>query len=70
MGRLTSLQTLPFFTVNQDAGCSLEELGCLNQLSGELDIYNLEHVRDNVEAKSANLAKNAKIYKLGFHWKV
>uniref|UniRef100_A0A2N9G0K8 Uncharacterized protein n=1 Tax=Fagus sylvatica TaxID=28930 RepID=A0A2N9G0K8_FAGSY len=70
IGRLTSLQTLPFFTVNPDAGCSLEELGHLNQLSGELDIYNLEHVRDNVEAKSANLAKNAKIYKLGFHWKV
>ena len=70
IGRLTSLQTLPFFTVNPDAGCSLEELGPLNQLSGELDIYNLEHVRDNVQAKSANLAKNAKIYKLGFHWKV
>uniref|UniRef100_A0A2N9FSP6 Uncharacterized protein n=1 Tax=Fagus sylvatica TaxID=28930 RepID=A0A2N9FSP6_FAGSY len=70
IGRLTSLQTLPFFTVNPDAGCSLEELGHLNQLSGELDIYNLEHVRDNVEAKSANLAKNAKIYKLGFHWRV
>uniref|UniRef100_A0A2N9IEA5 AAA+ ATPase domain-containing protein n=1 Tax=Fagus sylvatica TaxID=28930 RepID=A0A2N9IEA5_FAGSY len=70
IGRLTSLQTLPFFTVNPDAGCSLEELGPLNQLSRELDIYNLECVRDNVEAKNANLAKNAKIYKLGFHWDV
>uniref|UniRef100_A0A2N9J2G1 R13L1/DRL21-like LRR repeat region domain-containing protein n=1 Tax=Fagus sylvatica TaxID=28930 RepID=A0A2N9J2G1_FAGSY len=70
IGQLISLQTLPFFTVNPDAGCSLEELGHLNQLSRELDIYNLEHVRDNVEAKSANLAKNAKIYKLGFHWGV
>uniref|UniRef100_A0A2N9IEN7 R13L1/DRL21-like LRR repeat region domain-containing protein n=1 Tax=Fagus sylvatica TaxID=28930 RepID=A0A2N9IEN7_FAGSY len=69
IGRLTSLQTLSYFVVNPDAGCSLEELGRLNQLSGELDIYNLEHVRDNVEAKSANLAKNAKIYKLGFHWR-
>ena len=55
--------------MNPDAGCTLEELGSLNQLSGELDIFSLENVRDNVEAKSANLAKNAKLYKLGFHWR-
>uniref|UniRef100_A0A2N9FD00 Rx N-terminal domain-containing protein n=1 Tax=Fagus sylvatica TaxID=28930 RepID=A0A2N9FD00_FAGSY len=68
MGRLTCLQTLPFFYVDQDEGRQIKELGCLNQLRGELDIYNLEYVRDKEEARSANLATKAKIYKLGFYW--
>uniref|UniRef100_A0A2N9EVH2 Rx N-terminal domain-containing protein n=1 Tax=Fagus sylvatica TaxID=28930 RepID=A0A2N9EVH2_FAGSY len=68
IGRLTCLQTLPCFYVDQDEGRQIKELGCLNQLRGELDIYNLEYVRDKEEAKSANLATNAKIYKLGFYW--
>jgi hypothetical protein len=29
---------------------------------------NLQYVRDKEEAKSANLATKAKIYKLGFYW--
>ena len=40
----------------------------MNQLSGELNIYNIENVRDEEEAKSANLAERAKINQLGFHW--
>ncbi|KAK9997659.1 hypothetical protein SO802_022345 [Lithocarpus litseifolius] len=70
MGRLTSLQTLQFFTVNLDAGCQVEELEHLNKLKGELDIYNLEHVRDKEEAKRANLVEKTKLYKLGFHWDI
>uniref|UniRef100_A0A2N9GJD8 Rx N-terminal domain-containing protein n=1 Tax=Fagus sylvatica TaxID=28930 RepID=A0A2N9GJD8_FAGSY len=69
MGRLTCLQTLPFFVIGQDAGRGIEELGCLSQLRGELDIYNLEYVRDKEEAKTANLAsRKAGLHKLGFHW--
>ncbi|KAM3749985.1 hypothetical protein ACB098_04G002700 [Castanea mollissima] len=68
IGKLTCLQTLPCFIVSQDAGHRIEELGCLNQLRGELHIYCVEHVRDKEEARSANLVEKAKIYKLGYHW--
>ena len=68
IGKLTFLQTLPFFTVGQDAGHRIEELGCLNQIRGELHIYCVEHVRDKEEARSANLVEKAKIYKLGYYW--
>jgi hypothetical protein len=59
---------IAIFYVDQDEGRQIKELGCLNQLRGELDIYNLEYVRDKEEARSANLATKAKIYKLGFYW--
>ncbi|KAM4105731.1 hypothetical protein ACB094_04G014700 [Castanea mollissima] len=68
IGRLTCLQTLPFFDVGQDIGGQIEELGCLSQLRGELSIYNLEHVRDKEEAKTAKLAEKLEVHKLGFHW--
>ncbi|XP_065625004.1 putative disease resistance protein RGA3 isoform X2 [Quercus suber] len=68
IGKLTCLQTLPFFIVGQDAGHRIEELGCLNQIKGELHIYCVEHVRDKGEARSANLVEKAKIYKLGYYW--
>ncbi|XP_030940104.1 putative disease resistance protein RGA4 [Quercus lobata] len=68
MGNLNFLQTLSFFIVGQDAGEQIKELGCLNQLSGELDINNLENVRDQEEARSANLAIRARINRLGFYW--
>ena len=68
MGNLNCLRTLSFFIVGQDAGEQIKELGCLNQLSGELDIRNLENVRDQEEARSANLAIKAKMNKLRFHW--
>lgn len=51
-----------------DAGFRIGELGYLNRLKGELNIYHLEHVRDEKEAKNANLAEKEKLYKLGFHW--
>uniref|UniRef100_A0A2N9FF07 BED-type domain-containing protein n=1 Tax=Fagus sylvatica TaxID=28930 RepID=A0A2N9FF07_FAGSY len=70
VGRLTSLHGLPSFIVNPNAGCQINELGYLNQLRGELDIYSLEHVSDKVEARSANLAAKTKIYKLGLHWDI
>ena len=66
--RLTCLQTLPFFNVGQDIGGQIGELGCLSQLRGELSIYNLGHVRDKEEAKTANLAEKPKVHKLEFCW--
>ena len=68
MGNLNCLRTLSFFMVGQDVGEQIKELGRLNQLSGELDIKNLENVRDQEEARSAKLAERAKINQLGFHW--
>ena len=68
MGKLNCLQTLPFFIVGQDAGDSIEELGSLYQLSGELDIKNLENVRDQEEARRANLENKLNIHKLRYYW--
>ncbi|XP_075662464.1 putative disease resistance protein RGA1 [Castanea sativa] len=68
MGNLKCLRTLSFFIVGQDAGEQIKELGCLNQLSGELDIRRLENVRDQEEARSANLAIKAKMNQVTFYW--
>ncbi|XP_065629733.1 putative disease resistance protein RGA4 [Quercus suber] len=68
MGQLTCLQTLPFFVIGQDVGHRIEEVGCLSKLRGKLRIYNLEHVRDEEEAKTANLVGKAGMHKLKLHW--
>ncbi|XP_030925031.1 putative disease resistance protein RGA4 [Quercus lobata] len=68
MRQLTCLQTLPFFVVGQHTGGRIEEMGYLSQLRGKLSIYNLEHVRDKEEAKSAKLSEKKGVNKLGFHW--
>ncbi|KAK4566258.1 hypothetical protein RGQ29_002483 [Quercus rubra] len=68
IGKLSCLQSLSCFVVHLDAGCQIGELGGLNQLRGELDIFNLEYVRDKEEAKKSYLAKKMKLYKLGFYW--
>ncbi|KAL4631809.1 hypothetical protein ACB092_04G004200 [Castanea dentata] len=67
MGLLTCLQTLQFFDVGPDEGYRIEELGCLKNLKGEINIYNLENVEDREEAKSAKL-KEKEIFKLGLNW--
>ena len=68
VGQLTCLQTLPFFRVGHDEGCGIKELENLNQLRGELNIYDLDLVRDDKEAKSANLTKKVEIFRFGFYW--
>ncbi|XP_030937671.1 putative disease resistance protein RGA3 [Quercus lobata] len=68
VGKLICLQTLSFFTVGQDVGLQIKELGNLDQLRGELDIYNLQHVKDKKEAQSSNLEGKEKIHKLRFFW--
>ena len=67
MGRLTCLQTLKFFYVGQNEGYRIKEMGPLKNLRGEIDIYNLEKVKDEEEAKSAKL-KEKEIFKLGLFW--
>ncbi|KAF2296350.1 hypothetical protein GH714_037479 [Hevea brasiliensis] len=68
VGRLTCLETLPLFVVGPNRGGSIQELECLNQLSGKLEINHLEEVSDEEEAKKSNLQKKTKIKALRFTW--
>ncbi|KAL7106347.1 hypothetical protein ACP275_07G107200 [Erythranthe tilingii] len=68
MGRLISLRTLIYFGVSDKKGCGIGELGSLKNLKGELEIYNLEKVRDKEEAKRADLLQKSNIVKLKLVW--
>eukprot|EP00257_Ricinus_communis_P005983 XP_002520787.2 putative disease resistance protein RGA4 [Ricinus communis] len=68
VGRLTHLQTLPFFSVGPHLGGSIQELECLKELRGELSITNLEKVRERSEAEKAKLREKKKIYAMRFLW--
>ncbi|GKV17291.1 hypothetical protein SLEP1_g27820 [Rubroshorea leprosula] len=50
-------------------GIWVEEIGCLNQLRGELAISHLDCARSKFEASKANL-REKKLYKLEFTWNV
>ncbi|XP_058007883.1 putative disease resistance protein RGA3 [Hevea brasiliensis] len=69
LGRLTCLETLPNFFVAPGGGSNIQELECLNQLRGELNIIFLEEVRDKEEAEKSNLKGKMKLKALGFIWK-
>ncbi|CAA2997698.1 Hypothetical predicted protein [Olea europaea subsp. europaea] len=64
IGKLSHLQTLPFFIVGDKEDCRIEELGFLKNLTGKLDIGNLELVNGMEEAKKADLVGKPKIYEL------
>ncbi|GKV39346.1 hypothetical protein SLEP1_g47128 [Rubroshorea leprosula] len=64
IGRLTCLKTLQLFVVSQQKGFQIEELGCLSQLRGKLEICNLDMVRHKKEAMGAGLSKKATIQEL------
>ncbi|XP_042028871.1 putative disease resistance protein RGA3 isoform X2 [Salvia splendens] len=68
IGRLTSLQTMPYFKVGKEKGYQIEELGSLKSLKGELYIGNLERVRDKEEALKANIFENPNLFGLRFSW--
>ncbi|KAI8003978.1 putative disease resistance RPP13-like protein 1 [Camellia lanceoleosa] len=68
IGKLTSLQTLPFFVVGEDEGQKIEELGSLSKLRGKLIIYNLQQVKSREEADKAKILGKPNICKLGFYW--
>ncbi|KAF3957357.1 hypothetical protein CMV_017630 [Castanea mollissima] len=67
IGRLTCLQTLSDFCAGRDEGYRMKELGPLKNLKGEIDIYFLENVENEEEAKSAKL-KEKEIFNLGLFW--
>ncbi|GKV50299.1 hypothetical protein SLEP1_g57012 [Rubroshorea leprosula] len=68
MLQLTSLRTLSHFVVGTEKGCRIEDLGCLSQLGGKLEIRKLEHVRSKLEASKANLKEKTKLHQLKLCW--
>ncbi|XP_058209373.1 putative disease resistance protein RGA4 [Rhododendron vialii] len=68
IGHLSSLQTIPFFSVGEDEGHRIEELGSLSKLRGRLRVYDLQNVKDKEEAERAKMSEKSKVTKLEFHW--
>ncbi|GKV50287.1 hypothetical protein SLEP1_g57000 [Rubroshorea leprosula] len=66
--QLTSLRTLSHFAVGTKKGRRIEDLGCLSQLGGKLEIWKLEHVRSQLEASKAELKEKAKLHQLKLCW--
>ncbi|CAN6226707.1 unnamed protein product [Urochloa humidicola] len=64
VGRLTSLQTLPFFQVREERGYELKQLKHLNKLRGTLEIYDLGNVGSKEEALEAHLTEKKRLTKL------
>ncbi|GLT30117.1 hypothetical protein SLA2020_049370 [Shorea laevis] len=64
IGRLTCLKTLQLFVVGRQKGHQIEELRCLSQLKGKLEICNLHMVRDKEEAMGARLSEKTTIQEL------
>ncbi|GLU08349.1 hypothetical protein SLE2022_252670 [Rubroshorea leprosula] len=67
IGRLSNLQTLPLFFVGATKGRKIEELECLSQLRGRLEIRNLELVKDKSEAMRAKLHEK-EVNDLNMRW--
>ncbi|CDP21009.1 unnamed protein product [Coffea canephora] len=70
IGRWTCLQTLGFFNIGrrQEEGRGIQELGTLQDLTGSLEIRNLELVNGKDDAELANLSKKPNMYRLVFEW--
>ncbi|GFP90312.1 putative disease resistance protein rga3 [Phtheirospermum japonicum] len=68
IGKLTSLQVLPYFHVGGQKGCGISELGSLKDLKGKIEIHNLEKVCDKNEATRADLLGKPGIYALKLVW--
>jgi len=64
VGRLTSLQTLPYFYVKEEQGYELKQLKHLNKLKGALRIFGLDIVRTKEEALEAQLSRKERVTKL------
>ncbi|KAF2300014.1 hypothetical protein GH714_006722 [Hevea brasiliensis] len=68
MGRLTKLQSLSDFFIGERNGSSLNELGKLQYLQGELSIHNLQNVVDVEDASESNLKGKRHLRKLELLW--
>ncbi|KAJ8775109.1 hypothetical protein K2173_020113 [Erythroxylum novogranatense] len=58
MGKLSKLQKLSYFTIGNESGTSIQELGNLRQLRGRLVIRNLQNVMDVGEALKPTSKEN------------
>ncbi|KAF0896432.1 hypothetical protein E2562_024301 [Oryza meyeriana var. granulata] len=68
LGRLTSLQTMPFLTVMKEHGYEIQQLAHLNNLRGKLQIDGLENVESQEAAVEANLAGKKRLKQLVLEW--
>jgi hypothetical protein len=68
ISRLTSLQTVPFFTVRKECGYEINQLRDLNKLHGKLCINGLGNVESKAEALEANLAAKERLTILILDW--
>ncbi|KAL1822150.1 hypothetical protein ACET3Z_008928 [Daucus carota] len=69
IGRLTCLQTLPFFCVSRDHQCVIGQLGSLKNLQGTLSLYGLGDVENMEEASKASLHIKLNIEYLELVWR-
>nr|Q7XA40.2 RecName: Full=Putative disease resistance protein RGA3; AltName: Full=Blight resistance protein B149; AltName: Full=RGA1-blb [Solanum bulbocastanum]AAP45165.2 Disease resistance protein RGA3, putative [Solanum bulbocastanum]AAR29070.1 blight resistance protein RGA1 [Solanum bulbocastanum] len=67
IGLLTCLKTLGYFVVGERKGYQLGELRNLN-LRGAISITHLERVKNDMEAKEANLSAKANLHSLSMSW--
>uniref|UniRef100_A0A8R7P330 Uncharacterized protein n=1 Tax=Triticum urartu TaxID=4572 RepID=A0A8R7P330_TRIUA len=64
IGRLSSLQTIPSFTVRIEEGYEIKQLRYLNKIRGSLVVDGLENVKSKEEALEANLAAKERLMEL------
>ncbi|XP_055820920.1 putative disease resistance protein RGA1 [Solanum dulcamara] len=69
IGSLTCLKTLGRFVVGERKGYQLGELRNLN-LQGSISITHLERVKNDTEAKEANLSAKANLHSLSMSWDI
>ncbi|CAL4905524.1 unnamed protein product [Urochloa decumbens] len=68
-GNLTRLQKLGLFVIGDSIKhARISELANLDKLNGELQIKNIEHVKDPVDAKKVRLKEKDGIRKLSLDW--
>ncbi|XP_055820969.1 putative disease resistance protein RGA1 [Solanum dulcamara] len=67
IGSLTCLKTLDSFVVGRRKGSQLGELRNLN-LYGSISIKHLERVKNDMDAKEANLSAKANLHSLSLSW--
>ncbi|XP_078158377.1 disease resistance protein RGA2-like isoform X2 [Carex rostrata] len=68
LGQLNCLQTLTIYIVGTDDGNGIGELNNLNNLSGQLHLYNLREIKNVVDAREANLMAKQNLDDLALCW--
>ncbi|KAJ1276993.1 hypothetical protein BS78_05G259900 [Paspalum vaginatum] len=68
IGRMTSLQTMHYFSVKKEQGYELKQLKHLNKLRGHLEIFGLGNVGSKEEAFEANLASKKRVTDLELYF--